>query len=208
MAKVSKPCDVFVANSASEAPLASVIADVCRASGLEAITNTDLPLEMDTGDAVRDALAESRALIIILAPSGPTASMLIEIGAAQAWNKPIFGVIADPAMVHLPPVPSDVKIYPSNRVEEIISAIQKTARQLTDPDRSLLAELFRESGATIDQLILEPQVLERLTGQFARRTGRTVPEERLHSELLRMRKEGRLTKNRAIVRSKPRARSN
>jgi hypothetical protein len=206
MAADSKPCDVFVANSASDAPIATAIAVACRASGLEAVTNADLPLGMETSDAVRDALAESRAVIVIVPPSGPTASMWMEIGAAQAWNKPIFGVIGDPAIPHLPPLPSDVKIYALSRIDEIIGAIKQTARQMTDHDRSLLAELYAEAGATVDQLIRDPQLLERLAGRFNKRAGKTVAEERLHSELLRMRKEGTL-KKRPRARPGPRIRT-
>ena len=49
-------------------------------------------------DAYRwEALAESRALLTILSPSGLTSSMELEIGAARAWNKPIYGVVTDPS---------------------------------------------------------------------------------------------------------------
>ena len=207
MAAASKPCDVFIANSTSEAPLATAIAVACRASGLEAITNVDLPLGMDTSDAVREALGESRAVIVVVTPAGPTASMLMEIGAAQAWNKPIFGVIGDPAITHLPPLPSVVKLYPVSRIDEIIGTIQRTGRQFTDHDRSLLTELYVEAGATVDQLTLGSPLLERLAGRFNKRAGKTVPEEHLHSELLRMRKEGILKKKRSRARSRPRIRT-
>src|SRR5262245_44089127 len=93
MANRSKTYDVFISHSASDAPLATELANACRASGLEAITDRELSPVREASDALWEALAESRALLAVLSPSGPTPSMGIEIGAARAWNKPIFVVI-------------------------------------------------------------------------------------------------------------------
>lgn len=205
MASTSKPCDVFVAHSPGDAPLAMEIALACRASGLETKTNSEALLVVpsdDIEDTLRRALWESRALIVVLAASGPSAWTLLEIGAAQALDMPIFAVTGDPAMTHLPPLPSDIKIYPYSRIDDIINAIREAARQLTDRDRSLLVEIVAKTGAEVDELLLEPQLLEKIAGRFARRTGKTVPEGRLFSELLRMHTAGRLGKDRPVVRSK------
>ena len=56
------------------------IANTCRANGLEAITDEELLASKDLGDALWEALAESRALLVVLSRPGLTPSMAIELG--------------------------------------------------------------------------------------------------------------------------------
>jgi hypothetical protein len=204
MAEASKICDVFISHSIEDARLAGEIADACRASGLDAITYAELLPVTNVSDALWEALAESRALLAVLSRSGPTPSMAIELGAARAWNKPIFGVLPDPTFTDLPPSLSGVHLYPLGRVEDVISVIKLSNKELTDEDRSLLAKLYTEIGVSVDQLALDPRQLEELVEQFRAGAGKAIAGERLLSELLRLRKQGKLTKGRPRVRSKPR----
>jgi hypothetical protein len=196
MAKRNRLCDVFIANSPGDATLATAIANTCHASGLEAITNAELPPELETSNALWEALAECRALIVILPPSGPTASMWIEIGAVRAWNKPIFGVSTDPS-TRLPSALSDIRFYVTTRIDELINAIKSADRDLSEADASVLAEVYEEIGKSVDQLILEPKLRQRLVRRFTARSRKAVTEERLLSELLRMRKQRRLKPSRS-----------
>jgi hypothetical protein len=202
MTKRTGLCDVFIANSPSDATLATEIANACRASGLEAITNAELPPGLDTSDALWEALAESRALIVILPHSGPTDSMWIEIGAVRAWNKPIFGVLTDPSN-YPPPVLSDVRFYVPSGIDELINVIKSVDRGLSEADSSILAEIFEEIGVSVDQLILDPKLRQRLVRRFTTRARKAVTEEQLLSELLRMRKQRRLKLSRSSLRTKP-----
>ncbi len=202
MAKRNRLCDVFIANSPSDAPLATEIANASRASGLEAITNAELPPGLDTSDALWEALAESRALIVILPRSGPTESMWIEIGAVRAWNKPIFGVLTDP-LIHPPASLSGIPIYVPARIDELINAVKSADRDLSEADASVLAEAYEEIGKSVDQLILDPKLRRRLVRRFTAKAGKPAAEELLLSELLRMRKQGRLRPSRPRSRSKP-----
>jgi hypothetical protein len=191
MAKRNRLCDIFIANSPSDTALATEIASACRASGLEAITNAELPPGLDTSDELWEALAESRALIVILPRSGPTDSMWIEIGAVRAWNKPIFGVLTDP--LHHPPTGlSGIPFYVPGRMDELINSVKATDRNVSETDSLILAEVYEEIGASVDQLILDPKLRQRLVRRFTTRAKKTVSEERLLSELLRMRKQRRL----------------
>jgi hypothetical protein len=203
MANHSTTYDVFLSHSASDAPLAAELAKVCRASGLETMTVWDLPAGVDLGDAVWQALTESRALLVILSPSGPTPSMGIEIGAAQAWNKPIFAILTDASLVRLPSFLADIKAYPPTRIGDIIEAIKRSGQQLSEEDRSHLAEVYGEIGVSVDQLALDSKRLQKLVKRFSMRAGRTVSGEQLLSELLRMRKQGALRRNRSSGRSEP-----
>jgi hypothetical protein len=203
MGNVSTTYDVFISHAADDAPLAREIANACRANGLGAITYAELLPAADISQVLWDALAESRALLAVLSRSGPTPSMAIELGAARAWNKPIFGVVADPTFTDVPPGLSGIHLYTSGRVEDVIRAIKSSGKELSEDDRSLLASLYTEIGVSVDQLALDPRHLEELVKRFGAATGKTVPGERLLAELLRMRKQGKLTKGRPRGRSKP-----
>jgi hypothetical protein len=204
MADASKTYDVFVSHSPNDAQLASEIANACRANGLDAITYAELLPAPNAGDALWEALAESRALLAVLSRSGLTPSMAIELGAARAWNKPVFGVVADPTLTNLPAGLSGIHLYTSGRVEDAIRAIKLSRKELSEDDRSLLAKLYTEIGVSVDQLALDPRHLEDLVKRFSAGAGKVVPGERLLAELLRMRKQGKLMKGRSSSRSKPR----
>jgi hypothetical protein len=99
MTDPSKPYDVFISYAARDAELAAEIANALRANGLDAVTSTDLLGGEDASDTLREALAESRALVVVFPPSGLTSTMALELGAAWGWNKPIS---ASSRTQHLP----------------------------------------------------------------------------------------------------------
>lgn len=202
MAKRNRLCDVFIANTPNDAALAREIADACRASGLEASTNAELPPGPDTSDALWEALAESRALIVILSPPGPTSSMLIEIGAVRAWNKPILGVLTDASFRPSAGL-SEILFFVPARIDELINTVKAADRNISESDSSTLAEVYEAIGASVDELILDPALRRRLVRQFTGVAKKTVTEERLLSELLRMRKQGKLKRSRPGSRLKP-----
>jgi hypothetical protein len=139
-------------------------------------------------------------LIVVLPRSGPTDSMWIEIGAVRAWNKPIFGVSTDPP-IHTPPALSGIPFYVPGRLDELINAIKSLDRDLSEADASVLAEAYEEIGESVDRLILEPKLRQQLVQRFTTRTRKEVTEERLLSELLRMRKQKKLKPIRSASRS-------
>jgi len=205
MAPNNKTFDVFISHSARDATLAIEVADACREAGLEAVTNGELLPAADASDALWEALAESRALLTIISPSGPTPSMAIEIGAARAWNKPIYAVVTDPSSVRLPAALTGIRLYTVGRLQDVIRAIVSSIQQLTDEDRALLIRLHADSGTTADQLALEPGRLGGLVKKFEHGSGKSVTGERLLSELLRLRKQGKLLKHRPAGRAKPKS---
>jgi TIR domain len=192
MAKPKRTCDVFISHAAGDVTFAQEVANACRASGLDAVTVTDLLPGKNPGDALWDALAESRALLTILSPTGPTPSMAIEIGAARAWNKPIYGVVTDPSATRLPPALSGVHLYTIGRIQDIINAIELVDQEFSDDDRSFLIRLYSELGVSVEQLALNLDELGELVRKFKESRGKSVSGERLLSELFRLRKRGRL----------------
>jgi hypothetical protein len=55
-----------------------------------------------------------------------------------------------------------------------------------------LASIYSETKVSVDQLALDPRHLQTIVKRFVRATGKIVTGERLLSELLRMRKQGKL----------------
>lgn len=197
MVDAAKSYDAFVSHSPDDAQAASEIASACRANGLDAVTYAELLPSANVGDALWEVLAESKALLAVLSRSAPTPSMAIELGAARAWNKPIFGILTDPTFTNLPPSLSGIHLYTLGRVEDVIRAIKLSGKDLSEDDRSLLAKLYTQIGVSVDQLALDPRHLEELVKRFSADTGKTIAGERLLSELFRMRKQGKLTKGRS-----------
>jgi hypothetical protein len=204
MVDLIKTCDVFISHSAGDAKLAAEIADAFRANGLDAVTYAELLSDANASDALWDALAESRALLVILSPLGQSPSMTIELGAARAWNKPVFGIVTDPAISRLPSDLSGIRLFTPGRIEEVIRAVKLAGQELSDADRDLLSKAYSGIGIPVDQLALQPSHLEKLAHRFGVGAGKTVSEERLLSELFRLRKQGKLASGRMTSRPKPR----
>jgi hypothetical protein len=192
--EINKTYDIFLSHAPQDAALAAEIASACRTNGLEVFTGFELPPGTDLSDAVWEAIAESRVLLTILSASGLTPSMAIEVGAARAWNKPIFAVVTDPSSTQIPPALSGIQLYTIGRLQEVIDAARSSGQQLSDEDRVHLAALYAELGIAVDQFAINAGALEGLVDRFRRDRGKIVSGERLMSELLRLRKQGKLPK--------------
>ncbi len=203
MAELDKTYDVFISHSATDSALAIEVANACRESGLEAVTNAELLPHENLGDAIWEALSESRALLTIVSPSGPTPAMAIEIGAARAWNKPIYAIVTDPASNRLVPALTGIPLYTYGRIQDVIKSIKTSVAVLSEEDRLILGELYSQMGTSVDQLILDARQRETLVKKFVKKSGKIVEGERLLSELLRLRKQGRLARKRSADRTKP-----
>ncbi len=191
-----KTFDVFLSHAISDAKFAAEVAANCRSAGLSVFATDDLPPGASVTDAIWEALAESLALLAILGPAGPTPPMAIEIGAARAWSKPIFAITPDPSSARLPAAMAGVPLYTLGRIDDVIQSVKSSGRELTEGDRASLTQLYRESGVSVDRLALEPVSLSRLAGSFQATTGKAISGEQLLSEMLRMRKQGRLKRAR------------
>lgn len=200
MAEATTTYDVVISHPPAASGRAKELAEACRASGLEAAIDSELLAQGDTADPLRDALAESRGLLLVLPPTGLTTWMAMEVGAARAWSKPIFAVLTDPASTHLPADLSDLNVYPPGRIDDIIRALKRSGEPLSDEDREILVRLYIDIGVAADQLALDWNHLDELVKRYRTVTGTAVSGEQLLTELLRMRKQGRLPKARAIDR--------
>jgi hypothetical protein len=170
--------------------------EACRQAGFEAVTDGDLFALPNASDALWEALAESRAVLLILSPPGSDAWMHIEIGAARAWNKPVYAIVTDPSSVRPSAAMSGIGLYTVARLQEVIRAIQSSVHRFTDHELDLLTKLYAKMEISVDELALDMDQREELVRRFKRGTGKAVPGEHLLSELLRLRKQGKLVRKR------------
>ena len=91
-------------------------------------------------------------LLTIVSPSGPTPEMAIEIGAARAWNKPIYAIVTDPASNRLIPALTGIPLYTYGRIQDVIKAIKASVEEFSEDDRVILIELYSRMGTSVDQL--------------------------------------------------------
>jgi hypothetical protein len=188
-----KAYDVFLSHAATDGAVAREIIAALEVAGLQTFHPGAVESGADVSDAIWYALAESRALVVILSPGVPTNALgLVELGAATAWNKPIFVLLNDPASTKLPPALAAYPVYPINRLEEVIQAIRSGFESLTEEDLKALATVYQRLRVPAEELTDSPSALQRLTGYFNRTAHKQLSGERLLSELFRMRKTGQL----------------
>jgi hypothetical protein len=194
--------DVFLSYAASETALARDVTEACNAAGLTTFDAARIPPGASIGDAVWSALAESVALVAIVSPSGPNPAMSIELGAARAWNKPIHVIVSDPASTRLPDALVGSRLYTAGRLDDVITSIRSSLGQWSETDRSHLVTLYAQSANSVDQLAMQPGRLSELTDRFNHDRQKSFSSERLLSELMRLRKQGRLARSRPKPRAK------
>ena len=185
--------DVFVSHSSRDREFAADVVDRLKAEGLQPFHDASVPIGQEISKAIWDALAECHAFIVIVSPdSAPDAMGMVELGAATAWNKPIFVLMNGPASTRLPEALENYQVYPRNRLDEVLTQIRRNLEPITDDERQVLTDTYRDHGIPADRLIQSPRELQQLVETFNRKTKTQLSGTRLLSELLRMRKQAKL----------------
>lgn len=194
--------DVFVSHSSLDREFAADVANRLSAEGLQPFYDSSVPLGHDVSKAIWDALAECHAFIVIVSPnSTPDAMGMVELGAATAWQKPIFVLLNGSASFRLPEALQQFQAYPRNRVDEVLAHIRQTFEPITDEDRELLAEVYGDINVSADRLSQSPRELQKLVSKFNARAKRQLSGSRVLSELLRMRKQSKLPRQGTLRRT-------
>jgi hypothetical protein len=202
MAREKPSFDVFISHSHRDATISADLARVLRSYDLRVFTDAEVVAGESIENAIWEAISESQALVAVIPETDPSAWIAFELGAAKAWNKPIYAVAFKPAAARLPFGLQGIRIYPLSRIEEIAQEIKRSSASLSEPDQALLVEEYHRIGVPVDQLLLQPKQLARLTKQFKKRAKRTVAAEELVRTLLRLRKRGKLRPSNASKRPK------
>jgi hypothetical protein len=193
MPKEKTTFDVFISHSHRDKKVAADLARVLQSYDLRVFTDTQAVVGgQKIEDAIWEAMSESQALVALIPEGTPSAWIAFELGAAKAWNKPTFVIASNPAASQLPVGLQGMTIYPPSRIDEVAQEIKKMSGLLSDDDQRVLVEEYQRIGVPVDELLLQPKQLSRLTSQFKRRAKRHVASEELVRMLLRLRKRGGL----------------
>lgn len=185
--------DVFLSHSLRDQEFATDVANRLKAEGLQPFSDASIGPGEEVSKAIWDALAECHAFIVIVSPESPPDAMgMVELGAATAWNKPIFVVLNGPASSPLPETLQSYRAYPSNRIDEVLSLIRHNLEPFTVEDRQVLINSYLEVGISADRLVQSPRDLQDLVNSFNSSADKELSGSQVLSELLRMRKSAKL----------------
>lgn len=193
MARNSATYDVFIAYDRRDSEIAKGIAEVLRSYNLAVFVDIQqLSPAANLEDAIWQAMAESRALVVVLPEDAGSAWLAFELGAAKAWNKPIYAVSASTTHRNLPAALRDISIIPPSRASEIALSIAGSADPLTEAEIKHVGAAYVATGLSVDQLLMQPQQLAKVVKQFNKKSGRRMAGEQVMWHLLRLRKQGKL----------------
>ena len=186
--------DVFLSHSPRDAGLVRIVAGACERAGLTPYLE-DVPFDSPITDAIREAVAESRAGIVLATPASVASpNLAFEAGLLMGWSKPIYVVHDGLAADALPAFLMQFRVRPLTELDAVIAEVRADVDDLTDPQREALIEAYKETGISTDRLLTRPAAVTRLAEAFAHKTRRTAAGQTLVRELVHLRKLGRLPK--------------
>lgn len=193
MSIASEAYDVFLSYSLHDASVAAVVRQALSEGGLDVFTSDRLKSGEDWGEQIQKALVVSQALVIVVSrPSDLPPSMLVELGAAMAWKKPVFVLLDGISRSQLPTFLQSFKIYPISKLPEVMAEILRPTSPFSESERQALSDLYSSLGISVDRLLRDPASLASLAERFNESVGANWSAERLAQELLILRKRAAL----------------
>ncbi len=189
-----RPVDVFISYSKEDKHLAERVAHELEKQDMSVFIDAEgLQLGSLWEKQIWNAIAESRAMVVINPNIPKNGWQGIEVGAASAWSKPMFCVKSPEYQEEIPTsILRDVPTFSSEQLTELADAVKDSAQPFTEEETVLLLDSYAKLGAPVDVLTTQPPLLEKLTRNFASKSPRSVSGEQLLTKLLRLRKQGRL----------------
>ena len=192
MARIKKIYDVFLSYSLDLQREAEVVAKKFTNAGLTAFDLSELGPGHNVVEETWQALAGSWALVVIIKPIAIPPSVAVEIGAASAWQIPVYILIEAKGRYHLPAYFSKYETFKSSEIAKVVDLILKGKKPLSDEDRQALAKAYVDLCIPTDRLLMEPGSIERLKNVLWKDSGLRISGERMMQELIRLRKSGKL----------------
>jgi TIR domain len=185
--------DVFISHSTSDKDAARFVAQSLNSAGLTAFYLGALTDAKSISETIWEALSESLAVIALFASDvRNNANMMLEIGAASAWEKSIFVIVKGPESKPPIEILQKYPTYPLSRLDDVVLAIKSEIQPLTNEERKVLTDLYKKVAIPADKLSQSSESLGEISNEFRHITRRRYSSERLLSELLRLRKLGAL----------------
>lgn len=186
--------DVFLTPGPHDKGLAEVIKREFAEADLEVYGVHDVEPCDALLSEMRRALAECSAFAVILTRATlHSQDFPFQIGMPMAWNKPMYVIYEGIAKTE---IPEFLQSYPMRQVgdiDRIVREISESQQPFSNEDRDSLIQTYRELGVPTDQLLLKPLALHELAEKYNSIGPANFAAERLVQELIRLRKQGKLT---------------
>jgi hypothetical protein len=189
--------DVFLSHSTHDLAVAEFIRRAFEEVGLSVFSHGDLRPGRNFDDAIRDAIGECRAFVALLTPlSVGSTRLAVEYGGAWVWHKPVYFLLENVAHRDVPAYlkSKSHRFEPISGQPAIITEIARLTKPLSDTQRESLIRLYAEGNLSTDMLIFSPTDLEALTRRFNVISDSHISSDRVIHELVRLRKQGKLTR--------------
>ena len=192
---LEKTFDVFLSYSLTDAKTAGLVERALTEAGLKVFFERK---ELAAAEGWKDDLWEGMAnceVVVVVAPSEPVlaSSQAVEVGAALAWQKPIYVVRSGDPAEEVPSYLQDMPSYPLSRLDDLIRSTRDALKPtLSEHERAALVAAYQELGVPADRLVTDPALLDALAKKFNDRHKTHLSGERLALELLRLRKSAGL----------------
>jgi hypothetical protein len=185
--------DVFLSYSLTEGRPAELVERALGEAGLNVFNHAHMERGRDWEDVLRFALAECAAVVVVIDPRrSPAHATTLELGAAMAWHKPIYLVLAEAATAALPAYLQRLPAYSVSRVDDLVQCVKRDVVGLTEQERSVLLSVYGEIGIPVEQLVGSPEDVDAIERRFNARRRKRISGERLVQELVRLSKSGEL----------------
>ena len=191
-------CDVFLSYSSADWKVARQVARTMEAKGLRVFPPSQRVNDPGkTWSPVnRNAISEARAFVVILTrQSLDSTGILFHFGAALMWNMPVYVLLDGLKKSDVPKALRRASVHALQDLADVVNSIdQKASDILSAEQMKTLTAVYRDVGVPTDELLSNPDALEKLASRFNRAARVDFEPERLLKELIRLRKTRRLPK--------------
>jgi len=185
---------VFLSYSSRDQELVDDLRRSLADAGFMVVRPQELPSGSEFERAIREMMRQSDAFVLVASDDALGSPWTaFELGAAMAWEKPIFVVSADDGD-RLPAYLTGHQIVKKSDVARLVGFLKREAAPLTAEERGVLLSAYVELGVPSDELAVDPGAASKLVEEFNQRSRNSSRPDRLLRELLRLRKSGGLPK--------------
>jgi len=144
--------------------------------------------------AIWDELTTSLAFVVFLSDpqQQPTPNMLVELGGAMAWKKPIYALYSTRDAIRYVFLTDTVRLYRTDEIDKMVEQVKEMRAPISRAERQILAEVYAKHGVPTDQLLRQQKLSMQFLAAYHRAIGRRVPDEAVLREVLTLRKTGKL----------------
>lgn len=192
MSRIKKTYDIFLSYSLDLGGQARVIAKKFADAGLTVFDLSEIGPHDNIVKETWQALAESWAVVVLIKPGTMPPSVAVEIGAASAWQKPVYILTEGRGEYHVPFCISKQEVFKISEIGKVVEMISDGLNPLSDEQKKALVNGYIKLRVPTDRLLMEPGSIESLKSTLWKESGIRISGERIMQELLRLRKRGKL----------------